>query len=205
MIKFLFQGDSITDADRIRDNDSNFGYGYPNLFAAEILKNRPYDFDFVNRGISGDRIVDVYARIKVDIINLKPDYMSMLIGVNDVWHDLNDDNGVDVDKFEKIYDMLISEILEELPELKIILLEPFVLKGPGTERYYDVFREELMKRGEVVKRIAEKYDLKFVPLQDKFDEVAAGGNDTYWLSDGVHPTAAGHCLIKDEMMKAFNE
>ena len=205
MIKFLFQGDSITDADRRRDNDSNYGYGYPNLFAAEVLKNRPFEFDFINKGISGDRIVDVYARIKMDIINLKPDYMSILIGVNDVWHELNEGNGVAADKFEKIYDMLIGEILEELPDIKIMLLEPFVLKGCGTERYYDAFREDVIKHAEAVKRIAEKYNLKFVPLQAKFDEAAAGGNDTYWLVDGVHPTPAGHCLIKDEMMKAFNE
>lgn len=203
MKKFLFQGDSITDADRRRDNDSNYGYGYPNLFASEILKNRPYEFEFINCGISGDKIVDVYARIKMDIINLKPDYMSLLIGVNDVWHELNEENGVAAPKFEKIYDMLISEILEALPDIKIMLLEPFVLKGCGTERYYDVFREEVKKRSDAVKRIADKYNLKFVPLQDKFDEAAAGGNDTYWLADGVHPTAAGHCLIKDEMMKIF--
>ena len=203
MIKFLFQGDSITDADRRRDNDSNYGYGYPNLFAAEILKNRPYEFEFVNRGISGNRIVDVYARIKADIINLKPDYMSLLIGVNDVWHELNDGNGVATEKFEKVYDMLVSEIIEALPDIKIILLEPFVLKGCGTERYYDAFREDVINHAGAVKRIADKYNLKFVPLQAKFDEAAKGGNDTYWLADGVHPTPAGHCLIKDEMMKAF--
>ncbi len=203
MIKFLFQGDSITDADRQRGNDSNYGYGYPNLFAAEVLKNRPYEFDFVNRGISGNRIVDVYARIKADIINLKPDYMSLLIGVNDVWHELNDVNGVATEKFEKVYDMLISEILEALPDIKIILLEPFVLKGCGTERYYDAFREDVINHAAAVKRIADKYNLKFVPLQAKFDEAAKGGNDIYWLADGVHPTPAGHCLIKDEMMKAF--
>ena len=160
MIKFLFQGDSITDADRRRDNDDNYGYGYPNLFAAEVLKNRPYEFEFINCGISGDRIVDVYARIKMDIINLKPDYMSLLIGVNDVWHELNEENGVAAPKFEKIYDMLISEIIEALPDIKIMLLEPFVLKGCGTERYYDVFREEVKKRSDAVKRIAEKYGLK---------------------------------------------
>ncbi len=203
MKKFLFQGDSITDADRQRGNDSNYGYGYPNLFVAEVLKNRPYEFDFINRGISGNRIVDVYARIKADIINLKPDYMSLLIGVNDVWHELNDGNGVATEKFEKVYDMLISEILEALPDINIILLEPFVLKGCGTERYYDAFREDVTNHADAVKRIADKYNLKFVPLQAKFDEAAKGGNDTYWLADGVHPTPAGHCLIKDEMMKAF--
>ena len=70
MIKFLFQGDSITDADRRRDNDDNYGYGYPNLFAAEVLKNRPHEFEFINRGISGDKIVEVYARMKEDIISV---------------------------------------------------------------------------------------------------------------------------------------
>ena len=161
MIKFLFQGDSITDADRRRDNDDNYGYGYPNLFASEVLKNRPHEFEFINRGISGDKIVEVYARMKEDIINLKPDYMSILIGVNDVWHELNEQNGVAVGKFEKIYGMLIEELLEELPNLKIIILEPFVLKGAGTERYYDVFRAEVEKRAEVAKRISEKYNLNF--------------------------------------------
>jgi lysophospholipase L1-like esterase len=203
MKKFLFQGDSITDADRRRDNDRNYGYGYPNLFAAEVLKNRPYEFEFINCGISGDRIVDVYARIKMDIINLKPDYMSLLIGVNDVWHELNEENGVAAPKFEKIYDMLISEILEALPDIKIMLLEPFVLKGFGTERYYDVFREEVKKRSDAVKRIAEKYNLNFVPLQAKFDEAAKGGNDAYWLVDGVHPSAMGHQFIKQQWLNAF--
>ena len=204
MIKFLFQGDSITDADRRRDNDDNYGYGYPNLFAAEVLKNRPHEFEFINRGISGDKIVEVYARMKEDIINLKPDYMSILIGVNDVWHELNEQNGVAVGKFEKIYDMLIEELLEELPNLKIIILEPFVLKGAGTERYYDVFRAEVEKRAEVAKRISEKYNLKFVPLQDKLDEVSKDGDTAYWLCDGVHPTAAGHCLIKDALKEAVD-
>lgn len=199
MIKFLFQGDSITDASRNRDDDANYGYGYPNLFAAEFLKNRPHEFEFINRGISGDKIVEVYARMKEDIINLKPDYMSILIGVNDVWHELNEQNGVAAEKFEKIYGMLIEELLEELPELKIIILEPFVLVGPGTERYYDVFRVEVEKRAAAAKRIAEKFNLKFVSLQDKFDEASADGDTTYWLRDGVHPTAAGHCLIKDAL------
>lgn len=203
MKTFLFQGDSITDADRRRDNDSNYGYGYPNLFAAEILKNKPHEYNFINRGISGDKIVDVYARMKEDIINLKPDYMSILIGVNDVWHELNEENGVAAEKFEKIYGMLIEELLEVLPKLKIIVLEPFVLKGTGTERYYDVFRTEVEKRSDAVKRIADKFNLTFVPLQKEFDEASFDGDTAYWLADGVHPTAAGHRLITDEMMKVI--
>ncbi len=206
MIKYLFQGDSITDADRNRDRDDNpgLGYGYPLLVAADYMKNKKGEFEFFNRGVSGDKIVDVYARIKEDIINLKPDMMSILVGVNDIWHELNEQNGVDAEKYEKVYTMLIEEILEALPEIKIIILEPFVLKGSGTERYYDVFRPELLKRAAAAKRIADKFNLSFVPLQNIFDEASADGDTAYWLADGVHPTAAGHQIIKEELSKAID-
>lgn len=206
MIKYLFQGDSITDADRDRDRDGNFGlgYGYPLLVAADYSKNKKGKFEFINRGVSGDKIVEIYARIKEDIINLKPDIMSILVGVNDIWHELNEQNGVDAEKYEKIYTMLIEEILEALPNIKIIILEPFVLKGCGTERYYDVFRAELLKRAAAAKRVADKFNLAFVPLQNIFDEASADGNTAYWLADGVHPTAAGHQIIKEELSKAID-
>jgi lysophospholipase L1-like esterase len=208
MIKYLFQGDSITDANRDRDDErigsEIFGYGYPLLFASDILKNNKGKYEFLNRGISGDRIVDVYARIKCDIINLKPDVMSILIGVNDVWHELNEQNGVDTPKFEKVYSMLIEEIKEALPDIKIIILEPFVLYGEGSKRYYDDFRKGVEEKAAVAKRVADKYNLAFVPLMKQFDDAASDGDTKYWTTDGVHPTAAGHQLIKEELLKAFN-
>lgn len=208
MIKYLFQGDSITDANRDRDDErigsEIFGYGYPLLFASDILKNNKGKYEFLNRGISGNRIVDVYARIKCDIINLKPDVMSILIGVNDVWHELNEQNGVDTSKFEKVYSMLIEEIKEALPDIKIIILEPFVLYGEGSKRYYDDFRKGVEEKAAVAKRVADKYNLAFVPLMKQFDDAASDGDTKYWTTDGVHPTAAGHQLIKEELLKAFN-
>lgn len=205
MLKFLFQGDSITDASRNRDDENNYGYGYPNLFAAEVGKEFPGEYDFINLGISGDRIVDVYARIKEDITNLEPDYMSILIGVNDVWHEINDKNGVAPEKFEKIYTMLIEEIKEVLPNIKIMILEPFVLPGTGTSYAWDTFRSTLEENAKAAKRIADKFNLKFVPLQEKFDTACEKAEASYWLADGVHPTAAGHAIIKDELRKAFDE
>lgn len=208
MLKFLFQGDSITDVNRVDEDDGQgsclFGFGYPNLFASEIMRKRKGEIDFVNRGISGNRIVDLYARIKEDIINLKPDYMSVLIGVNDVWHELSVQNGVDAEKFEKIYSMLIEEVKAVLPDIKIIVLEPFVLKGTGTQMYYDAFRVEVEKRSAAARRVAEKYNLVFVPLQAEFDNAAADGDTAYWTYDGVHPTAAGHQIIKEALAKAFD-
>ena len=137
--------------------------------------------------------------------------MSILIGVNDVWHELGSQNGVDAEKFEIIYSMLIEEVKAALPDIKIMLLEPFVLKGPSTTSNanhadsYPIFREEVGKRAQATKRIAERYNLKFIPLQKKFDTVYNPENPTYWLWDGVHPTPAGHALIKEEWLKAFEE
>jgi len=204
--RILFQGDSITDCGR---RQIRLGVGYPNLVTAQLGYEHPGEYIFKNRGISGNRIVDVYARIKADIINLKPDYMSILIGVNDVWHEFGGHNGVDAEKFEKIYGMLIEEVKEALPEIKIMILEPFCLRASATENTetepdrWNIFNFEVKKRAEKAKKVAEKYDLIFVPLQDKFDEAATKAENTYWLEDGVHPTAMGHELIKREWMKAF--
>ena len=127
MKRFLFQGDSITDANRVDENNDNFGLGcgYALLFASDFAKNRKDEFEFINRGVSGDRITDVYARIKEDIINLNPDYMSILIGINDVSHELTQGCGVLPEKFEKIYSMLIEEVKAEIPEIKISIKTPF--------------------------------------------------------------------------------
>lgn len=206
MKMFLFQGDSITDANREDDDRINFGLGtgYPLLVAADFLKNTKGEFCFLNRGVSGDRITDIYARIKEDIINLKPDYMSILVGVNDVSHELTMQCGVDEEKFEKIYGMLIEEIKNVLPDIKIIILEPFVLNGTATKEMWEMFSSEVKKRAEAAKRVAGKYSLSFVPLQNLFDDVSSDGDTEYWSADGVHPTSAGHQLIKEELVKAIN-
>lgn len=206
MKTFLFQGDSITDANRSREWDSHLGIGYPLLFAGEYGYKYPYTFKFINKGVSGDRSVDVYARIKRDIINIKPDYMSLLIGVNDVWHELSDNpNGVNTVKFETIISMLIEEVKAALPDLKIFMLEPFVLKASATEEKWDYFSTEVKLRAEAVKNISERYNLIFVPLQEKFDKASENGEASFWLGDGVHPTTAGHALIKAELSKAFDK
>ena len=208
----VFQGDSITDCGRNREDITSIGVGYAHMVKGQLGYEHPGEYEFINKGISGNRIVDVYARIKNDIINLKPDYMSLLIGVNDVWHELNGVyNGVSAEKFEQIYDMLISEILEVLPDIKIMIMEPFVLEGPktcATEGYldrWDQFRTEVPLRAAAAKRIAEKYNFPFVTLQDKFDEACKQADVTYWLADGVHPTPMGHWIIKNEWMKVFQE
>lgn len=202
MRTFLLQGDSITDAGRSRENDAARGYGYPTLVAAELMYDYPGQFNVVNRGISGNRVVDLYARIKKDFLNLKPDCLSILIGVNDVWHDYAaEPNGVPDDRFRRVYDMLISEIKAELPEIKIYILEPFVLRGTATEAHWEAFEREVHLRAKSAKWIAEKHGLPFIALQDKFDAACEKCPASYWLGDGVHPTAAGHELIARALLE----
>ena len=101
--------------------------------------------------------------------------------------------------------MLIEEVKEALPDIKIMILEPFVLKAGATEEKWDIFSAEVQKRASMAEKVAKKYDLKFVPLQSKFDEAAKKAPSSYWLYDGVHPDTAGHELIKREWLKAFRE
>lgn len=204
-MRILFQGDSITDAFRARDDGMNVGNGYPLLVKAKLGLNNPGKYEFLNRGISGNRIVDIYARIKSDIINLKPDVMSILVGVNDVWHEFYESpNGIDADKFYRIYDMLIEEVKAALPDIKIMIMEPFTLKGFETEPMWDSFSAEVKMRAKMARKIADKYSLPFIELQSGFDELTQKCETAYWLRDGVHPTPMGHEYIKNEWIKAFN-
>jgi len=137
--------------------------------------------------------------------------MSILIGVNDVWHEVDKQNGVDADKYEKIYCMLIEEVQAALPNVKIMIIEPFCLRGTATDNTdempdkWNVFHTEVKKRAEKARKVAEKYGLPFVEMQCVMDRASELTDASYWLMDGVHPTAMGHQLLKREWMKAFEQ
>ncbi len=206
-MKILFFGDSITDAGRSRDADFNlysYGLGYVRSVAGKLLCEAPDKYEIVNRGISGNRIVDLYSRIKIDCWNLEPDVLSILIGVNDVWHETKRKNGVELPRFERVYRMLLEETKERLSSTKIILCEPFVLKGIATEEDYDEFLA-VKEYAKVVKKLAEEYGCCFLPLQDKIDAFAEKYGVAACLADGVHPAIGGAQLIADEWLKLFKK
>ena len=205
MKKILFMGDSITDAERTTTGcGQGLGCGYARLVSAHLGYKYPGEYEFINRGINGNRIVDLYARVKGDVICHAPDYMSILIGVNDVWHDLEEcPNGVDPEKFYKVYDMFISEIKEALPNIKLMILLPFVLEASATQGKMDFFNAEVPKRAEMAKKIGEKYGIPVVELQSGFDKLCESAPNEYWLYDGVHPSYAGHEFIKTKWLEAF--
>lgn len=171
-MKIVLFGDSITDMGRDMTSDLgafSYGHGYSNIIASQLLKSNPLKYEIYNHGISGDRSVDLYARIKRDVWNVEPEVLSVLIGVNDVWHDLGPNpNGVDIVRYEKVYRMIIEETKKRLPNIKIILCEPFVLKGSATEEKYEMFMQ-VRDYAKVVKQLAVEYDLCFLPLQKKLD------------------------------------
>ena len=206
-MRILFFGDSITDANRNRESDftlGGYGFGYVRSVAGTLTCEAPDEYEIINRGISGNRLVDLYARIKIDCWNLEPDVLNILIGVNDVWHEIAAKNGVEIDRFENIYRMMLKETKERLPNTKIIICEPFILKGKATEEKYEEFLA-VKEYAKVVKKIAEEFNCYFLPLQEKIDAFAEKYGVEACLSDGVHPAIGGAQLIANEWLKLFKE
>jgi lysophospholipase L1-like esterase len=206
-MKIVFFGDSITDAGRNRELDgdnSSLGRGYVVHAASRLLEREPDGYEIINRGISGDRVVDLYARIKRDVWNLHPDLLSIYIGVNDVWHEIDLKNGVEQERFERIYKTMLDETIERLPDTKIMLVAPFVQRGRATEEKFGEF-EEVYEYAAIVKRIAEEYRLPLVELQKPFDDAAEKYGIETLTHDGVHPTVRGAILLAGEWLKAFDK
>ncbi len=202
----LFQGDSITDCGRKRENDgangaNELGNGYALYTSAALLVDNPgLNLQCYNRGVSGNRIVDLAARIREDFLNLKPAVVSILIGVNDTWHHFGRNAGVAVPKFERVYRQLLTELRQELPELKLVLCEPFVLRCGVVEEKWVA---EIIERRAVVKKLAGEFGAVFVPFQEEFDNAVKSAPPQYWAWDGVHPSAAGHMLMTRAWLKAI--
>lgn len=130
--------------------------------------------------------------------------MSILIGVNDIWSGIRFTDGTPTELYENVYDLIIKEVKAKMPDIKIAILGSFVLKSPDNEEYYEEFRKGVEERAAAAKRIAEKYNLVYIPLQEKFDEAAEKSGSTLdWAADGVHPTAAGHEIIAREWCEKF--
>jgi lysophospholipase L1-like esterase len=195
----LFQGDSITDASRNRAAGANandpagLGKGYAWLTAAELLVERPEDgLKIFNRGVSGNKVYQLAERWQADCLDLKPDVLSILIGVNDIWHALNGNYQGTVEKYEKDYRALLDRTKKALPEVKLVICEPFVLRcGAVNDKWFPEFD----KYRAAAKRIAEDFKAVFVPFQEMFDRASKIAPPERWAADGVHPTSDGASLM----------
>ncbi|MBQ9429134.1 MAG: SGNH/GDSL hydrolase family protein [Clostridia bacterium] len=212
-MKIVFLGDSITDAGRNREGgvkQSALGYGFVRIVADRLIGADPEKYTILNRGVIGNRIVDLYAGIKCRLWNEAPDLASILIGINDVWHEITARNGVDLQRYERVYRMIIEDTKARLPDTKLILCEPFVVEGTDTcptEEAPDRYARfsEIKQYAATVKKLADEYGLYFLPLQEAFDRAVAAHGAACYAPDGVHPNVGGSSLIAGEWVKLFRE
>ena len=207
MKKVIFQGDSITDAGRSKDKDFHLGYGFATM-ATGILGSRfPGKYTFLNRGIGGNRIADIANRNKRDVIAEKPDYVGLLAGVNDVWYYLDKPGGFDEAAYSETLEDTIGGMLDALPGLKIIMLEPFVVPGSNTGEEnsdkYRNFRLGAEQCAAITEKTAKKFGCVYVRLQKMLDNALKNGGSSYWFLDGIHPTSPAHYLIALKWAEAF--
>lgn len=207
----LFTGDSITDGLRYKkkeqqwDLNHQMGHSYPYIINGLLGSLYPEKgLHFVNRGVSGNRVIDLYARNEVDLLPIRPDILTILVGVNDGPGDRNNFKPTPTEKYECIYRLLLKEVRENLPDCRIILMEPFVCNAGRLHNDPDEFAAWntcVRSYAAVVKRISEELGTYFVPLQEEFDKRCAKYAPEYWCWDGVHPTENGHGLIARQWLK----
>ena len=203
----LFQGDSITDGGRLKDParawDLNHQIGHCYVYNIASLLGARYPerhYEFINRGVSGNRVADLYGRWKEDALNFKPDILSIMIGVNDCGSTIHNNAGSDPERFEKIYQLLIDEMREGNPDVKLVLIEPFLLPVAERKEKWELWHSLIQPLQEKTKQIAERNQAVFVPLQQKFNELCEVREPDYWVWDGVHPTVCGHQIIADQWL-----
>lgn len=195
----LFQGDSITDGGRERSNPDHLGWGYPRIVANWLNALYPERrLRFINRGISGNRVRDLLARWQTDCIELKPDLVSILIGINDTWRRYDSNDPTPVEAFERDYRALLQQTRERT-KAHILLMEPFVLHTPPDR---ETWREDLDPKIQVVRALAREFGATLAPLDKRFKEASKKREPAFWAPDGVHPSEAGNTLIAQAWLQA---
>ena len=186
-MKILFQGDSITDWGRDRNDIHNLGNGYPK-YAAKLLTERypDIDFEFINLGISGNQTKDLVARLDTDFIDIQPDIVSILIGVNDTWHHAEQKDWIPNEIFEERYRTVLTAIKEKT-NAKIMMMEPFLI--PTEDKAF--FREDLAPKIEIIRKLAREFADIYLPTDGLLASAFIGDDPLSYAADGVHPTAKG--------------
>lgn len=186
-MKILFQGDSITDWGRDRNDIHNLGNGY-SKYAAKLLTERypDIDFEFINLGIGGNQTKDLVARLDTDFIDIQPDIVSILIGINDTWHHAEQKDWIPNEVFEERYRTVLTAIKEKT-NAKIMMMEPFLI--PTEDKAF--FREDLAPKIEIVRKLAREFADIYLPTDGLLASAFIGDDPLSYAADGVHPTAKG--------------
>ncbi|WP_035618581.1 SGNH/GDSL hydrolase family protein [Lacticigenium naphthae] len=203
--RILFIGDSVTEAGRNISDDLDLGKGYPLLVGSELFRKYPdYHFSFINRGVGGNKIRDLVDRWEVDCLNLKPDIVSILIGINDTWHNIDSDifgTEAEFENFESDYRFLLKQVLQRT-DARVILIDPFVLAYPKDRSSW---RKDLDPRIQIVRKMAREYQTDYIPLDALLNKTGLSYGFKFLTGeDGVHPTLAGHSFIAQEWLNNCN-
>ncbi|WP_347838434.1 SGNH/GDSL hydrolase family protein [uncultured Draconibacterium sp.] len=202
---FLFQGDSITDGKRGRNNDPNhiMGHGYAFSIASRVGADFPQaGFTFYNRGVSGNTVPDLQKRWQNDTIDLKPDVLSLLVGINDVGDIINKHpEARDLAEFEKGYRQLLNSAQTANPDIVLVLGIPFVFPVGAREKNWQLWDEETKNRATIVKKLAKEFNAILVDFNEVFEKAQQSAPINYWIWDGIHPTVFGHELMAREWLK----
>ena len=202
----LFQGDSITDAGRNKEDNSfnnprALGSGYAMLTGAALLEIfASLNLKIYNKGISGNKVFQLAERWDKDCLELKPDVLSILIGVNDIWHKLNGQYNGTVDIYKKDYIALLDRTKKALPDIKLIICEPYAVRG--VKAVDDKWYPEFYDYQKAAKEIADQFEATFIPFQKVYDEAQKRAPGAYWTGDGVHASFAGAQLMAQAWLKA---
>ncbi len=195
----LFQGDSITDAGRSRENDAALGGGYPNQIAAWFGAMHPeMGVRFLNRGISGNRAKDLRARWSADCIDLKPAVVSIMIGINDTWRRYDRNDVTSAEAYAEDYRHILARVRDELGA-KLVIIEPFVLPHPEDRK---AWRVDLDPKIQVARELAREFQAVYIPLDGLLAEACVKAPPAFWAADGVHPSQVGHAFIARAWLKA---
>jgi len=196
---FLFQGDSITDGNRGRSMDPNhiMGHGYTFSISSRIGADFPdQGFTFFNRGVSGNKVSDLSGRWQVDTLVLKPDVLSILVGINDANAALNSqDKNSNFQEFEETYRQLLKRSRVINPKMILVLGIPFVYPVGNIIKDWEFYDSDVSKRGAIILKLAKEFDALVVDYKPVFDHAIKKMPADYWLWDGIHPTVFGHELM----------
>ena len=200
--RILFQGDSITDAGRNKEDGNSLGGGYANMIAAWLSAQYPdRKLVFLNRGISGNTVFDLEKRWTADCIKLKPDWLSIMIGINDTGHQVRGEEGYTPETYNESYRRILDRVKAET-KAQLIIIEPFLVPG-GKDQ--EAWRDKLDALITLARTIARDYDARYLPLDGLFAAVSTRREPGFWSGDKVHPTPAGHALMAQAWIRTVTE
>lgn len=188
----LFQGDSVTDCRRNRNDEYDLGNSYVKIVGKYLRKN---NVQVINRAISGNKVNDLLTRFQKDFVDCKPNYIFILIGVNDTWHNYPNQKATNV--FIEEYDLLLKKIKDEI-SVPVVILEPFII---GYKEEYTCMRGDLLTKVDEIRKLAKKYHCEYIAFENDFATVLIHEDEELYSIEGIHPLEKGYKLMAKKIIK----